>query len=116
MLVAGGRGIGPGLLAGGPGVGPGLVAGGRGVGVGWVGPGAAGVGYLYPQVGAVELGPDGELAAGPGGPAVLGGVAGQFGQAEDGVVGGWATVQQAGQEPPRLADLRRGRPGRSAPR
>ena len=48
MLVASGRGVGPGLLAGGPGVGPGLVAGGRGVGVGWVGPGAAGVALAIP--------------------------------------------------------------------
>jgi len=48
---------------------------------------------------------DGEGSAWPARMAVRGGVAGQFGQAQDGVIGCPGAVQDGGQEPACLADV-----------
>ena len=53
----------------------------------------------------MALDTDTELAAWLTGAAVDGGVRGQFGKAQQGIIGNGAAVQNAGQELARLADL-----------
>ena len=68
-------------------------------------PGSAFVLDFHPQAVVVDLGVDGEVTAGLARIAVKRGVRGEFGEAEDCVIGGRAAGQDGRQEPACLRDL-----------